>query len=434
MISIKCKIINDIQIDDYVRQFNNVKRFSYNRFKDGFGFSQINKLTKKLNNLDLLDASIIEGAMMKAKEVYDRNGDKKVIFGGKSNFNKLKYNKESAKPLNKNVNLWIAGKSNQHGNRKFNFDFENNTVVFKPNRNVKIPIIFQEPSKNQKKFLKKAQELTKTNQVSISVTLSKEYVTFALEESIICSNKQNPIKNRVLALDSNPENIGISVIDWIDTDTKTIVHKEVIDLKELRDLSTNKKHHEIFSVSQRIAKLAKHYQCELVCFEKLTIKSKDNGKGKLYNSLVNNNWNRIKFFQNLTKWCNIFGIKTQEVAAEFSSFIGQLTNENDVDMVAASIEISRRGFLFYNHYVAKRISSVNGGKVNIVYPEFNVSSLPTRWKKMVENDEALGSWKKLYYHLKKSKTSYRFSLKDWKQSKEFLRHKSRKSNIFLYFG
>lgn len=434
MVSIKCKIINNIQIDDYVRQFNNVKRFAYNRFKDGYGFSQINKLTKKLNNLDLLDASIIEGAMMKAKEVYDRNGDKKVIFGGKSNFNKLKYNKESAKPLNKNVNLWIAGKSNQHGNRKFNFDFENNTVVFKPNRKNKIPIIFQEPSKNQKKLLKKAQELTKLNQVSISVTLSKEYVTFTLEENIISENNFKPIKNRVLALDSNPENIGISVIDWTDTDTKTIIHKEVIDLKELRDLSADKKHHEIFGVSQRIAKLAKHYECELVCFEKLSIESKDNGKGKLYNRLVNNNWNRIKFFQNLTKWCNIFGIKTQEVAAEFSSFIGQLTNEHDVDMVAASIEISRRGFLFYNHYVAKRISSVNGGKVNIVYPEFNVSSLSTHWKKMVENDEALNSWKKLYYHLKKSKTSYRFSLKDWKQSKEFLRHKSRKSNVFLYFG
>jgi predicted transposase len=434
MISIKCKIINEVQIDDYIRQFNNVKRFAFNRFKDGYGFSQINKLCKDLNNIELLDTSIIEAAMLKAKEIYDLNKDKKVVFGGKSNFNKLKYKKDSSKPLNKNVNLYIQGRCIDKGNRKFNFDFENNTVVFKPSRKVKIPVIFQEPSKNQKKLLKKAQELSKLKQVSISVTLSKEYITFTLEENIIQNQDYKPIKNRILALDSNPENIGLSVIDWTDTDTKNIIHKEVIDLKKLRDLTINKKHHEIFSVSQRIAKLAKHYQCEVVCFEKLSIKSKDNGKGKLYNRLINNNWNRIKFFQNLTKWCNIFGIKTQKAVAEFSSFIGQLTNENDVDMVAASIEISRRGFLFYNHYVAKRISSVNGEKVNIVYPEFNVSSLPTRWKKMVEDDEALGSWKKLYYHLKKSETSYRFSLKDWKQSKEFFRHKSRKSNIFLYFG
>jgi len=53
---------------------------------------------------------------------------------------------------------------------------------------------------------------------------------------------------------------------------------------------------------------------------------------------------------------------------------------------------------------------------------------------MVENDDTLNSWKKLYYHLKKSKSSYRFSFKDWKQSKEFFMHKSRKSNIFLYLG
>jgi predicted transposase len=434
MVSIKCKIINNVEIDDYVRQFNNVKRFAYNRFRDGYGFSQISKLTKNLNNLELLDASIIEAATLKAKEIFDLNKDKKVIFGGKANFNKLKYKKDSAKPLKKNVNLYIQGRCLDKGNRKFNFDFENNTVVFKPNRKVKIPVVFKEPSKNQKKLLKKAQELSELNQVSISVTLSKEYVTFTLEENIICQNDHKPIKNRILALDSNPENIGISVIDWTDTDTKNILHKEVIDLKELRDLSTNKKHHEIFNVSQRIAKLAKHYQCELVCFEKLSMKSKDNGKGRLYNRLVNNNWNRIKFFHNLTKWCNIFGIKTQEVAAEFSSFVGQLTNEHDVDMIAASIEISRRGFLFYNHYVSKRISSVYGEKVNIVYPEFNVSSLPTHWKEMVENDDTLNSWKKLYYHLKKSKMSYRFTLKDWKQSKEFFRHKSRKSKIFLYFG
>lgn len=436
MVSVKCKVINDIQIDDYVRQFNNVKRFAYNRFKDGYGFSQINKLTKKLNNIELLDSSIIEAAMLKAKEIYDLNGNKKVIFGGKSNFNKLKYKKESAKPLVKNKNLYIQGRALDKGNRKFNFNFETNTVIFKPNRKVKIPIIFQEPSKNQKKLLNKAQELSKLNQVSISVTLSKEYITFTLEENIICDRKHKSIKNRILALDSNPENVGVSIIDWPGTNTKSIIHTEVIDLKGLRDLKTNKKHYEILSVSQRIAKLAKHYQCEVVCFEKLTINSKDNGRGKLFNRLVNNNWNRIKFFQNLTKWCNIFGIKTQEITPEFSSFIGQLTNENKPDMVAASIEISRRGYLFYNHYVTKRISSVNDEKVNIVYPEFNVSSLPTRWKKMVENDHTLNSWKKLYYHLKKSKMSYRFQLKDWLNTNHLncLRHKSSKSNIFLYFG
>jgi hypothetical protein len=432
MVSIKCKIVNNIEIDDYVRQFNNVKRFAFNRFKDGYGFSQINKLTKALNNLELLDASLIEGAMMKAKEVYDLNKNKKVIFGGKSEFIKLKYKKENSKPLKKNVNLWIAGKCIDKGNRKFNFDFENNTVVFKPSRGIKIPIIFKEPSKNQKKLLLKAHELTRVKGVSISVNVSNEYITFTLEENII-KETHNPIINRILAIDSNPENIGLSIIDWKEG-SKTTIHKEVIDLKELRDLSSNKKHHEIFSVSQRIANLAKRYQCELVCHEKLVIKSKDNGKGKLFNRLVNNNWNRIKFFSNLIKWCNIFGIKTQEISPEFSSFIGQLTNEEEPDMIAASIEISRRGYLFFNHYVTKRISSVIGEKVDIIYPEFNVSSLPTRWKKMVEDNDALNSWKKLYYHLKKSKSSYRFPLNVWKQTKESFRHKSRKSKIFLCLG
>ena len=60
MISIKCKIKNDIQIDDYTRQFNNVVRFAYNRFVDGLSLSEIyHKCNKELKNIELLDASYL---------------------------------------------------------------------------------------------------------------------------------------------------------------------------------------------------------------------------------------------------------------------------------------------------------------------------------------------------------------------------------------
>ena len=93
-------------------------------------------------------------------------------------------------------------------------------------------------------------------------------------------------------------------------------------------------------------------------------------------------------------------------------------NETDPDMIAASKEISRRAFLFYNVYVTKEISLVEetGKKVDIIYPRFDLNILPTRWKKMVECDDKLNSWNKLYYHLKKSKLSYRFSFYEWKHN------------------
>ena len=43
----------------------------------------------------------------------------------------------------------------------------------------------------------------------------------------------------------------------------------------------------------------------------------------------------------------------------------------------------------------------------IVYPKFDASILPTRWKERAK-EEGIKSWKGLYQSLKKSKTRYRF--------------------------
>ena len=108
MTSIKAKIKNEIHVEDYIREFNNVKRFAYNRFCEGKTLSEVYHLaTKKLNNCNLLDASFRESAVFKGKEVYDRNG-KGVIFGTKSAFNKLKYHKEGAEELKKNVYFSVS--------------------------------------------------------------------------------------------------------------------------------------------------------------------------------------------------------------------------------------------------------------------------------------------------------------------------------------
>jgi predicted transposase len=72
MINIKCKIKNQIDVADYIRQFNNVKRFAYNRFLEKKSLSEVYHLScKTLNNCELLDASFREAAVLKAKEIYD---------------------------------------------------------------------------------------------------------------------------------------------------------------------------------------------------------------------------------------------------------------------------------------------------------------------------------------------------------------------------
>jgi len=80
------------------------------------------------------------------------------------------------------------------------------------------------------------------------------------------------------------------------------------------------------------------------------MKSSDKELGTKFNKLVNNNWNRNTLINNLTKKCNIFNIKLLKVKPEYSSFIGNFLYRslNLPDMILASIEISRRGYEFYN--------------------------------------------------------------------------------------
>ena len=90
---------------------------------------------------------------------------------------------------------------------------------------------------------------------------------------------------------------------------------------------------------------------------------------------------------------------------EYSSFIGQIRNENDHDSIAAAIELSRRAWLFISYYKYQDIKEVKGNIVGIMrkLPKH----LMDRWKKKL-NVKKLTTYKSLYLEIKKMKYSYRF--------------------------
>ena len=90
--------------------------------------------------------------------------------------------------------------------------------------------------------------------------------------------------------------------------------------------------------------LAKHYRAN-IAIEKLSIKSKNHNKGKTFNRLVNNCWNRNILINNLKKWSAISGIEIYEIFCAYSSFVGQMFNPEEYDSIAAAIEINRRAQL-----------------------------------------------------------------------------------------
>ena len=143
--------------------------------------------------------------------------------------------------------------------------------------------------------------------------------------------------------------------------------------------------------------------------EDLSIPSKNNGKGKRFNRLCNQQWCRNRFCNILKKLCKLDKIKILEVIPNYTSFIGNLVyrSEKLPDFILASIEISRRGYEFNHQYILKDKEI----KKNIVFGNFDKDKVV--YIQSLEElgiDEIPSSFQELYDIIKKSKTRYRFPL------------------------
>ena len=137
--------------------------------------------------------------------------------------------------------------------------------------------------------------------------------------------------------------------------------------------------------------------------------SNDKGKGKKYNRLVNNLWNRNKFVSNIRKRCNVYGIRVMDVIPQYSSFVGNFLYRrlNMPDMVLSSVEIGRRGYEFLRQYVRKEVAV----KSNIMFPL--VEDFEDFYAESVEEFGIGGGvrdFKGIYSELKNTGSRYRVSL------------------------
>jgi predicted transposase len=452
MITIKLKIKNEIDVEEIQREFSSLVRFSYNRLLEKKTQSETINLAKSLNNITL-DSSWKEFAFKKAEFLYKSQLTRELstlIFGGKKNFQKLSEKKITKEQYKKNRLLPILsiGKSGDtSGNRKFLLDLKNNKVIFKPDRSNHIDIILSKLSKNQKLLLEQIEVKAKNHESPITYELTNSHICIIFDESY-CSEQYNNFKrDRILSIDSNPNYLGISICDYNSSGKQRIIHKEIISNKQINDMNTkgvsssnplsiyktnktNKRNHEICEVAKYISKLAQSKHCEYVAIEKLSIESKDHLKGRNYNRLVNNQWNRNKLFNGIKKWCNIKSIKLKEVPPQYSSFIGCINYPTEIDSIAASLEINRRT----NAYVSTYITKTNKQTNYIIYPKLSKKLILNKWKDDGLTDKDLGSWIDLYKWFKnKPELSYRLLFTP-EMAEKSLRLFSYKSKLEKVYG
>ena len=429
-------------IQNYMRQYSSVQHFVYNRIQDGKSQKDIKQQIKLLNNIDLLDSWFIQCSF------YDIPKVDKVIFGGKKNyFQRLKNNISKYEFKQKRLSpIYSIGEiinKSVKGNRKFHIEQDLENILFKPNKHTKINLQLIGLNK-RKQILSKLYQKQERKEIKIAYKLDLEYIYIIFEETDIYNYEIKFIKNRVLSLDLNPNYIGWSIVDWKSENEFNVVKSGVYSIKKLNDKDFNlknkgysteskqrkyisdKRNFETIQIVKNIINKSIYYKCQIISIEDLNIKSSDKELGKRFNKLVNNSWCRTIFVNNLAKRCNIHNIKLLKVKPEYSSFIGNFLYRslNLPDMVLASIEISRRGYEFYNQYISK----TKDIKKNIVRP--NLSMFNKLYLKSLEEFKLQPIYKdliELYYFFKKSKLKYRLSIDNF--NLQFSRFTSNKSYI-----
>lgn len=427
---------------DYIKNYNNILRYTYNRVQEGI--TSTKELTKLQNNLSniIVDSLFKHSAIYEAKSYQESN----IIFGGKKLFLDRCKNKISKEEFLKQrlLPLYSIGESNQKGNRKFQI-LDDKNILFKPNRNVHINLKLSRLTKKYKNKILKLMPLQNYAQISISYKLDLKYIYISFDNSVIEKYVYNTINNRIIAIDMNPNYLGYSVVNWINENNYEILDKGVFDISEINKKENNlkvsstdkkkkyiknKRDFEISQIAHKLFDICKYYHCGYFVIEDLKINSKDIGRGKKLNKLINNQWNKNKFTNILRKLLNSSSTTLLEVPPQYSSILGNLVyrEEHLPDMVLSSIELSRRGFEYSQQYLL----NTKTHQKTIIFP--NLELVKPRIIQSLEelnNPLQFGNYGELFSELKKSKIIYRFLLKDCKSLRVF-RAFHYKSYVNLY--
>lgn len=433
MITIKLPYTTSTECQELIsglrQQQSCVIRYAFNRFQEGLKDTPIrHKIKSEMKNIDSLSAWMIDSAILEAKTMYSSKKGQKVLFGGKYNWRQyIRGNISKDEYKDKRLQRYcVTGSKGFYGNRNFRLEFDNNKLVFKYSRSTHFDLDIRLPKGKYLDQLKHLELACSNKEKPFQIKLDDKFVYISFEPEKI---ETKLLKNRVISIDMNPNNLGYSVLEFNSNDKFKVIETGIIDNKKINNINLkglastdkkskyvcNKRKHEVLQVSNFLSKKAKHYQCSKFVVEDLAIANQNHQKGKRYNKLINNQWCRTIFVQNLQKHCGIYNIEFIKVNPAYSSFVGNLVYDYP-DPICSAIELGRRGYKKF----------VKGW----FYPELIAyKNLPNQWKEEV--DDSYNSWIELFNRVKKVGLSYHFSWKNTSYDSEFFRFKSKKSLVDL---
>jgi hypothetical protein len=388
----------------FQREFSAAFRTTYERFGELKTEKDIRPILK--DKWPDMNCWLAQNAILCARQEYNAHAaqrktgqrTKNVVWGSRATRQQYLDKKITKDELKKARLRPVVsqGEVDKKSNRLFDFSKLNqNILVYKPNSDTKIEYKFI-TGKNQANEIQYL--IDNIGKITIQVLLKAGQICFTYQQDK--SKSTDKIPHRIIGIDMNPNYIGISIIDFRDNQEKLIKAK-CFKISNAARKDDNKRNHETIQIGHEIIKLAKHYRCAEVAIELLTMGAKDNGLGKNFNRLCNNEWNRVEFHWIIKKLCDKNHIKLNEVNCAYSSTIGNILHRELPDPCAAAWEIARRGKFQY----VKQLC---------MYPlvDFKKIDILDQWKKIGIDLTGSINWVDLHDGLKNSKLKYRVALGD----------------------
>lgn len=424
------KIIHDLR-----REYSSVVRFAYNRFTEGKKEKEVRSLCRGMNGIKLLNSWLMQCAVLEGRDIHTRNIENatsgvtgKIIFGGKKTFELRKQGKITKEEFQDRRLRFLCtqGERLHKGNRMFDFSqLREGKLVLKVNRHNHIVLEIPHQRKNYRRKMDEIVELSMRKELTVSVRMNGKSIHLTYEEPV--RTDYNPIKNRYVGIDLNPNHVGVAVME-----DDRVLHVRSFDVFRITKKITsngessdsprskylnNKLDHEILEISKEVGKIVEEYRVAFIFLEDLDgVDFGNSGKGRRFNRITRNLWKRKLFEGNLKKRMSILGVRVFSVNPVYTSIIGNLQHEY-FDPCNAACEVARRGY----EVIIKKSKKF--------YPDFSVKdTIPDLWKK--QGMELEKDWKGVFGQIKNAKLRYRVPLEDVVHRS--LQMKSKHSKVLMY--
>ena len=429
----------------YNQQYSTLVHIFYNILVDDpkFTYNQVREKVKNYNNLELMDYCFVRSALQDAQILYNRfNKEKsnpighKIIFGGRNNFIKRVKGKLSNSEFKKLRlrPIFFRGEANQLGNRRLRIR-DKKHIDFVVDRKV----VFTFRIKDRRcKILNALKHKQDNKEIPITYRLSENKICITYDRALVKPKHNNKVFNdRLIAIDLNPDYIGIAifdidqnghrrlykaiVIDWYDiTDKQKNLHQQ--SSSELNKYYNNKRKFEIQQGGKYIVKLAEHYQCKFIVLEDLEFKS--------YSGFRISKWHRGLIYQSIYKHTTNTNIAVLQVNPAYTSLIGNVLCKHKIpDMCRSAYEIGYRALIgikngSFNKDGVDKTSHIHSFEIT---KNFIIKTLQSDDK--IEQCNNIKSYAELNKFIKENHINYRVSIKDCEENQTVSNFRSERSLV-----